>query len=159
MFTFTLRAALTVAALALATCLGVAQVVGQPNAYIFAIILVAVTGGTAIFRVIEGLAAVKRAHDEEAALADERDRVARDVHDVLGHSLTVVTVKAELGERLIGIDDDRARAELREIQSLTRRALAEIRATVSGLRVARLTDELDAATRALAGTAEPPAAP
>ena len=42
----------------------------------------------------------------------ERDRVARDVHDVLGHSLTVVTVKAELAERLVDVDPARARAEL-----------------------------------------------
>src|SRR5690606_543184 len=82
---------------------------------------------------------------------EERERVARDVHDVLGHSLTVVSVKAELAERLVDVDPARARAELVEIQSLTREALAEIRATVSGLRVARLGDELVAARTALTG--------
>ena len=80
----------------------------------------------------------------------ERERVARDVHDVLGHSLTVVTVKAELAERLIDIDPTRAKAEIAEIRSLSREALAEVRATVSGLRVARLGDELAAARSALA---------
>ena len=54
-------------------------------------------------------------------------------------------------ERLLEADPARARAELAEIQSLTRQALAEIRATVSGLRVARLADELAAAQAALDG--------
>ena len=87
----------------------------------------------------------------DLAIVEERERVARDVHDVLGHSLTVVTVKAELAERLVDLDPDRAKAELLEIQALSRQALAEIRATVGGLRVARLGDELASARAALAG--------
>jgi two-component system sensor histidine kinase DesK len=87
----------------------------------------------------------------ELALVEERERVARDVHDVLGHSLTVVTVKAELAERLVDLDPARAKAELAEIQVLSRQALAEIRATVGGLRAARLGDELSSARTALAG--------
>jgi len=88
--------------------------------------------------------------DRQMALVAERERVARDVHDVLGHSLTVVTVKAELAERLIDIDPARAKSEIAQIRSLSREALAEVRATVSGLRVARLGDELIAARSALA---------
>lgn len=84
-------------------------------------------------------------------LTEERERVARDVHDVLGHSLTVVSVKTELAQRLIDIDPERAKAELAEVQSLSRQALAEIRATVGGLRVARLADEVESAGMALAG--------
>ena len=87
----------------------------------------------------------------ELALVAERERVARDVHDVLGHSLTVVTVKAELAERLVDLDPERARAELVEIQQLSRQALAEIRATVGGLRVAHLDDEIASARSALEG--------
>ena len=87
----------------------------------------------------------------DLAIVEERERVARDVHDVLGHSLTVVTVKAELAERLVDLDPERAKEELAEIQALSRQALAEIRATVGGLRVARLGDELAAARTALAG--------
>jgi len=87
----------------------------------------------------------------ELVVVEERERVARDVHDVLGHSLTVVTVKAELAERLVRIDPARATAELVEIQVLARQALAEIRETVGGLRVASLADELEMARRALAG--------
>ena len=49
-------------------------------------------------------------------MTTERERVARDVHDVLGHSLTVVTVKAELAERLVDTDPERAKAELAQIR-------------------------------------------
>ncbi len=83
------------------------------------------------------------------AVAAERDRVARDVHDVLGHSLTVVSLKADLAERLIDIDPQRAKGELADIRSLTRQSLAEIRATVAGLRVARLAEERESAATAL----------
>ncbi|WP_114203296.1 sensor histidine kinase [Janibacter anophelis] len=83
------------------------------------------------------------------AVSAERDRVARDVHDVLGHSLTVVSLKADLAERLVDRDPERAKAEIAAIQQLTRQSLAEIRATVAGLRVMRLADERDAAAEAL----------
>lgn len=83
------------------------------------------------------------------AVAAERDRVARDVHDVLGHSLTVISLKADLAERLIDIDPVRAKGEVTDIQRLTRQSLAEIRATVAGLRMARLSDERDSAAAAL----------
>ena len=67
------------------------------------------------------------------ALVAERERVARDVHDVLGHSLTALSVKAELAARLIDIDPARAKEELESIQTTARQALAEVRATVGGL--------------------------
>lgn len=86
----------------------------------------------------------------ELALVAERDRVARDVHDVLGHSLTALSIKAELAARLIDVDPGRARAELASIQETARQALAEVRATVGGLRAANLDDELAAAPRVLA---------
>ena len=88
---------------------------------------------------------------QQLALTEERERVARDVHDVLGHSLTVVTVKTELARRLVDADPERAKQEMGEVQDLARQALAEIRATVGGLRVARLADEVEAADVALRG--------
>lgn len=78
----------------------------------------------------------------EHALVAERERVARDVHDVLGHSLTALSVKAELAARLIDIDPARAKAELESIQATARQALAEVRATVGGLRAGNLVAEL-----------------
>lgn len=77
-----------------------------------------------------------------ALMAEDRDRMARDMHDVLGHTLTVLAVKAELAEKLLDKDLAKARTELQDVQSMTRQALAEVRSTVAGLRVARLQDEL-----------------
>ena len=84
------------------------------------------------------------------ALVAERERVARDVHDVLGHSLTALSIKAELASKLIEVDPARAKAELESIQETARRALAEVRATVGGLRAANLEAELAAAPLVLA---------
>jgi len=91
----------------------------------------------------------QRAIDERLALVAERERVARDVHDVLGHSLTVMTVKSELAARLVDIDPERAKAELDDMQRIARSALAEVRATVGGLRAPNLESELLAARTAL----------
>nr|WP_246416375.1 sensor histidine kinase [Nocardioides luti] len=100
-----------------------------------------------VFSELDGRADAARA---ELALVAERDRVARDVHDVLGHSLTVLSIKAELASRLIEVDPERARAELTSIQETARQALAEVRSTVGGLRAASLEAELAAAPRMLA---------
>ena len=86
----------------------------------------------------------------QLALSAERDRVARDVHDVLGHSLTALSIKAELAARLIDVDPARARTEIESIQETARQALAEVRSTVGGLRAANLEAELAAAPRVLA---------
>ncbi|MGO1975225.1 MAG: sensor histidine kinase [Propionibacteriaceae bacterium] len=117
--------------------------------WIFLLIVLMVFVVTLVVRLVDQRHEVHRGLQAELALAEERDRVARDVHDVLGHSLTVVTVKAELAERLVDSDPARAKEELAQVQSLTREALAEIRATVAGLRVARLSEELVAAEQAL----------
>ncbi|WP_158861766.1 sensor histidine kinase [Leifsonia sp. AG29] len=84
------------------------------------------------------------------AVVEERNRFARDMHDVLGHSLTVVSVKSELARRLLAADPDRAQEELADIQRLTRSALTDLRAAVAGYREADLATELDAARAALA---------
>ncbi len=91
----------------------------------------------------------KRELDEQLAVIAERERVARDVHDILGHSLTVITLKSELAGRLVDIDPDRAKVELAELHSLSRHALAEVRSTVGGLRTPDLRTELASARTAL----------
>ncbi len=85
----------------------------------------------------------------ELAVEEERSRIARDLHDILGHSLTVVSVKAELAGRLIDVDLDRARAELEDLQRLTRDALADVRATALGVRAISLPGEIASARSAL----------
>ncbi|AGL17500.1 two-component system sensor kinase [Actinoplanes sp. N902-109] len=91
------------------------------------------------------------AQKELAAMAvqNERARIAADLHDILGHSLTVVTVKAELAQRLLDLDVERARRELRELEVLARDALADVRATALGMRGISLPGEIAAARQAL----------
>lgn len=93
-----------------------------------------------------------RAHEENAHLAveNERTRFARDLHDILGHSLTVITVKAELAGRLLDVDTERARAEITDLERLSRDALADVRRAVEGYRDLTLPGELARARTALA---------
>ena len=95
--------------------------------------------------------ALLRAREENARLAveEERNRMARDLHDILGHSLTVITIKAELANRLLDVDVDRARAELADLERLSRDALADVRRTAEGYRDLTLPGELARARQAL----------
>jgi two-component system sensor histidine kinase DesK len=116
----------------------------------FFILVWPIIGGCTLVRVLTEAEMRAGATRGSLALVAERERVARDVHDVLGHSLTALSVKAELAARLIDVDPDRARAELESIQATARQALAEVRATVGGLRAGNLEAELAAAPRVLA---------
>ncbi len=91
------------------------------------------------------------ANDEIARLAvvDERARFSRDLHDILGHSLTVVTVKSELAKRLVAIDPQKAVTEIADIERLARTALADLRLAVTNYREADLESELASARIAL----------
>ncbi|WP_230487198.1 sensor histidine kinase [Nocardioides anomalus] len=88
---------------------------------------------------------------ENARLAvdNERTRFARDLHDILGHSLTVITVKAELAQKLLDVDVERARAEIADLERLSRDALADVRRAVEGYRDISLPGELVRARVAL----------
>ena len=92
------------------------------------------------------------AQQENASLAveNERTRFARDLHDILGHSLTVITVKAELAQRMLDVDPERTRAELADLERLSRDALADVRRAVEGYRELTLPGELARARVALA---------
>jgi two-component system sensor histidine kinase DesK len=97
----------------------------------------------------------------DLAVMQERARIATDLHDILGHSLTVVTVKAELAQRLLDVDVEKARAELRDLEMLARDALSDVRTTAMGVRGISLPGEIAAARSALAAahvTAELPGA-
>ncbi|QEO13331.1 sensor histidine kinase [Agromyces intestinalis] len=86
---------------------------------------------------------------ERMAVEQERGRVARDIHDILGHSLTVITVKAELARKLVEVDAERAGREIGEVEDLARGALADVRATVAGFRGVSVSGELAGARTAL----------
>jgi two-component system sensor histidine kinase DesK len=107
---------------------------------------------SAFARQIDALRRLRAAQSEIARLAvtEERARFSRDMHDVLGHSLTVVTVKSELARRLVAADPVRAEEELADIERLSRSALADLRAAVAGYREMSLSTELAAAQASLA---------
>jgi two-component system, NarL family, sensor histidine kinase DesK len=85
-----------------------------------------------------------RARAEVVRLASEaeRSRIARDLHDLLGHSLTAITVKSGLARRLAATGSDRTVEEITEVEQLSRQALADVRAAVSGFREVTLAGEL-----------------
>ncbi|MDV8022351.1 sensor histidine kinase [Rhodococcus sp. IEGM 1330] len=93
--------------------------------------------------------AVARQQLADLAIVAERERMSRDVHDILGHSLTVITVKSELAGRLIEIDPARAAVEIAELETLARQALADVRSTVGGMRQVDIGSELASARTAL----------
>ncbi len=98
----------------------------------------------ASFEVVRGNEALADARAELARLAaeNERFRIARDLHDLLGHSLTTITVKAGLARRLDGADHDRALQEMAEVEALARQSLADVRAAVASYRDVTLAGEL-----------------
>lgn len=104
-----------------------------------------------IRRMAETIRALNAAREEIArlAVADERVRFARDLHDLLGHSLSVITLKSELAGRLLPGAPERAAAEVADIERVAREALREVREAVSGYRQAQLWHEVDTARQAL----------
>jgi len=120
---------------------------------LFAIFLLLVIGGGNIFFAQQKRAdsKLRMAHEEIEAIAAvaERERIARDLHDVLGHTLSVITLKAELAGRLIEVDPARAALEIAEVERTARTALAEVREAIGGYRARGLAAEIESARRAL----------
>ena len=85
-----------------------------------------------------------RAHEEIEHLAKvaERERIARDLHDVLGHTLSVIILKSELAGKLMGRDPQRAEKEVREVEQISRQALSDVRHAIRGYRAQGLAAEL-----------------
>ncbi|HXV74930.1 MAG TPA: sensor histidine kinase [Candidatus Polarisedimenticolaceae bacterium] len=126
----------------------------EPSGWIPGLVFSALIGGVNIH-----YAEAKRrnarlglAHEEveRTATAAERERIARDLHDLLGHSLSVITLKSELAGKLIDRDPERARREITEIEQISRGAMAEVRKVVTGFRARQLGVELTHARLALA---------
>lgn len=95
---------------------------------------------------------LEKANDEIEHLAHvaERERIARDLHDLLGHTLTVIVLKSDLANRMFELDPAMAHREIAEVEMTAREALAEVREAVSGFRAAGLAAEVLRARRALA---------
>jgi two-component system sensor histidine kinase DesK len=96
-------------------------------------------------------AQLRRSQEEILRLATlaERERIGRDLHDLLGHTLSVVALKSELARKLIDRDIDAARTEIAEVERVARDSLAQVRNAVSGIRSTALSAELLAATALL----------
>jgi two-component system sensor histidine kinase DesK len=126
---------------------------GTPNFQAGVILLVLTIAMYAVRGFARKSGELNLARDEirTLAVAEERARVARDLHDVLGHSLTTITLKAGLARRIMESSQDmeRALAEVHDVERLSRQALTEIRATVSGYRKVSLPAEIAGAKAAL----------
>lgn len=95
------------------------------------------TSGLTVFAVYQLRLAAKRAHDASAQLAQlasvrERERFSRDLHDILGYSLSAITLKAELTKTLVGTEPALAAGELAEVVELARQAAKDVRLLASG---------------------------
>ena len=86
---------------------------------------------------------------EEMAKVAERERIARDLHDLLGHTLSVIALKSELASKLAERDLPRAVEEIREVERVSREALKEVRAAVEGYNGRGFSGELQSAQQAL----------
>ena len=86
---------------------------------------------------------------EQLAKTAERERIARDMHDVLGHSLSLIVLKSELAGRLLASQPARAALEIAEIETAARQALAEVRKTITGYRSEGFASELTRAAQVL----------
>jgi two-component system sensor histidine kinase DesK len=98
-------------------------------------------------RKMQSDAALKLSHEEVRRLARlaERERIGRDLHDLLGHTLSLVALKSELAGRLVASDPQAARREIEEVTRVAREALAQVRSAVTGIRAAGLSAELASA--------------
>ncbi|MGH8125810.1 MAG: histidine kinase [Rhodanobacteraceae bacterium] len=124
--------------------------VGFPWPYLVNALLVGVVVGiSGMYKraVWEHQTELRLSHDEVRRLAAsaERERIGRDLHDLLGHTLSMVALKSELAGRLIERDPRAARREIADVERVARDALSQMRSAVSGIRAAALVSELASA--------------
>ena len=79
---------------------------------------------------------------QQTAATVERERIARDLHDLIGHTFSLITVKAQLANKLIDKDIDKAKIELSDLEKLSRHAMAEVRETVTGYSLRDMDSEI-----------------
>jgi len=124
-----------------------------PWAWAFAAFFSVIVGGTNLLtsQKIRSKAKLELAQEEIEQLAKlaERERIARDLHDVLGHTLSVIVLKSELAGRLFERDPQRARQEIGEVEQVSRKALSEVREAIGGYRSEGLAAEIERAHRTL----------
>ena len=116
------------------------------------VVLLATLANTAFTRLLETITELRRTRGQLARLAvsEERERMARDLHDLLGHTLSVMVVKAEAVRRLAAADPETAAAHAADIERVGRMALLDVRQAVDAMRAPSLAEELAGAREALA---------
>lgn len=124
------------------------------QAWVPGVVFALIIGGTNIHfgevrRKDAALLAAQKDAQRHAAAA-ERERIARDLHDLLGHTLSVIVIKSELASKLADRDPQRAAAEIRDVEQISRNALREVREAIHGYRGERLTQEIETGRKALA---------
>ena len=136
--------------------LGELELIADPDrwvigAWISFVIVIAGCGNLFLGQWLRQNAVIKRAQEdlEEMAKVAERERIARDLHDLLGHTLSVIALKSELASKLADRDPVRAVEEIREVERVSRDALAEVRAAVEGYKGRGFSGELLDAEQAL----------
>jgi len=135
----TAKAALWLVALVTAVGATTGWLVGaSPYYFVSAVVFAPLIGAVNVhFRQQEKAnAGLRRAHAEIERLAAvaERERIARDLHDVLGHTLSLIILKSELASKLSARDPERAAKEIRDVEQVARTAMAEVRETIRGYR-------------------------
>lgn len=102
-----------------------------------------------LMRLLDDRSEAERRAQTELEWVQEREAISRDIHDILGHTLTIVSLKTQLARRTLRTDPDRAEAELDALAALNQRALQDVRATVGRLRTPDLASQVEAAETAL----------
>ncbi len=115
------------------------------------VVLLTILANTAFTRLLETVAELRRTRAElaRAAVAEERERFSRDLHDLLGHTLSVMVVKAQAVRRLVATDPEAAAAHAADIERVGRTALLDVRQAVDAMRAPSLPEELVGAREAL----------
>jgi two-component system sensor histidine kinase DesK len=141
-------------AMIIAVILIEARVLHLPNVFALMMAFFSVTTAAANFYFAQKKCAAKKlqlAQDEVEHLAKvaERERIARDLHDLLGHTLSLITLKAELARKLVDRDPQKAKQEMLDVEHTSRAALADVREAISGYRGQGLAAELIRARKTL----------
>ena len=141
----------------LLTCLAYGGVLHLSGSPMMLMLVVAVIGGMVMLGAVLGRiqslrnAELRLTQDEVRRLArmNERERIGRDLHDLLGHTLSLIAIKSELAGKLLTRDADAAAIQIGEIETIARKALSEVREAVSGFRASGFATELASARLSL----------